>query len=166
MLNKLKEIKTNKGFHKYFFNTSWLLFEKIFRMIISFFVGIWVARYLGPEQFGLLNYSIAVVTLIGSFVQLGLSGLVVRELVKNPKDKDEILGTTFYLRLIAGIVSCCLSIVLAYFLNTNDDITVSMISIISLMLILQSFETIDLWFQSKVQSKYIVFAKNFSLVGL
>ena len=42
------------GFRKYFANTSWLLGERVLRMAVSLFVGIYVARYLGPERFGLL----------------------------------------------------------------------------------------------------------------
>lgn len=58
MIDRLKSLKNHQGFMKYFRNTSWLFGEKILRMVVGLFVGIWVARYLGPEQFGLLsNYT-------------------------------------------------------------------------------------------------------------
>ena len=46
------------GFRKYFPNTSWLLGERILRIPVSLLVGIYVARYLGPERFGLLSYAL------------------------------------------------------------------------------------------------------------
>jgi len=45
-------------FRKYFANTSWLLGERILRIPVSLLVGIYVARYLGPERFGLLSYAL------------------------------------------------------------------------------------------------------------
>lgn len=57
MLTKLKSLKSNQGFMKYFKNTSWFLLEKILRLTVGLFVGILVARYLGPEKFGLFSYA-------------------------------------------------------------------------------------------------------------
>ena len=53
----MQRLKSHQGFLKYFKNTSWLLFEKIFKAFTEVFVGIWIARYLGPEQFGLFSYA-------------------------------------------------------------------------------------------------------------
>jgi O-antigen/teichoic acid export membrane protein len=88
---------------KYFKNTSWLFFEKILRMIVGLFVGIWVARYLGPEQFGLFSYAQSFVGLFIAIATLGLDGIVVRELVKDESRRDELIGTAFYLKLIGAI---------------------------------------------------------------
>ena len=49
------------GFRKYFANTSWLLGERILRIPVSLLVGIYVARYSGPERFGLLSYALSFV---------------------------------------------------------------------------------------------------------
>jgi len=75
MINKLKTLKSHQGFMKYLKNTSWLFFEKILRMIVGLFVGIWVARYLGPEQFGLFSYAASFVGLFTAFATLGLDGM-------------------------------------------------------------------------------------------
>jgi len=81
MLNKINQLKQHKGFMRYFRNTSWLMGERILRMGVGLFVGIWVARYLGPEQFGLLSYAQSFVFLFTAIATLGLDGIVVRELV-------------------------------------------------------------------------------------
>ena len=79
----LKPLTENKGFIKYFKNTSWVLFERVLRIFVGIFVTVWVARYLGPEQFGILSYAIAIVGLFSAFATLGLDSITVRELVKN-----------------------------------------------------------------------------------
>ena len=58
-------------------NTGWLFADRILRLGVGLWVGIWTARYLGPEQFGLFNYSIAFVALFSVFATLGLDGIVV-----------------------------------------------------------------------------------------
>jgi len=90
----------NKGFMKYFKNTSWLFLEKILRMVVGLTVGIWVARYLGPEQFGNFSYAQSLVGLFTAISALGLDGIVVRELVKNETRRDELIETAFWLKLL------------------------------------------------------------------
>lgn len=142
---------------KYFKNTSWLFAEKIFRMIVGLFVGIWVARYLGPEQYGLLTYAHSFVGLFVAFATLGLDGIVVRELVKDESRRDELLGTAFGLKII-GTFLVLLFLAVAIHFTSNDSYTNTLVFIIASATIFQSFNVIDMYFQSKVLSKYVVYA--------
>jgi len=82
---KIKNIWSSSGFKRYFVNTGWLFFERISRMAISLFVGIYVARYLGPGNYGLLSYANSFVILFSAISTLGLDNIVVRDLVKDEK---------------------------------------------------------------------------------
>ena len=104
-MEKLKTLFSHKGFVKYFKNTSWLFAEKILRLFEMLFVGIWVARYLGPEGFGLLSYAQAFVFLFASIATLGLDTVVVRELVKDESKSGAIIGTAFFLRFIGAFMA-------------------------------------------------------------
>ena len=73
----------HNGLKKYFANTSWLFLGKIVRMVVGLFIGIWVARYLGPSQYGLLSYAQAFVGLFSPIATLGLDTIVVRDLVQD-----------------------------------------------------------------------------------
>ncbi len=163
LIQKFKSLKNHQGFMKYFKNTSWLLGEKILRIIVGLFVGIWIARYLGPEQFGLFSYAISFVGLFSTIATLGLNGIVVRELVKNKELKDTLLGTAFFLKLI-GAVGVLLFLAIAISFTSNDTYTNLLIFIIASATIFQSFNVIDLYFQSIVLSKYIVYANVISLL--
>ena len=68
----ISRLTSHAGFRKYFFNTGWLFAEKVLRMAVGLFVGVWVARYLGPSLYGLLNYAGAFVGLFSAFATLGL----------------------------------------------------------------------------------------------
>ena len=77
--------------------------EKILRMIVGLFVGVWVARYLGPANFGLFSYVQSFVGLFSVIATLGLDDIVVRELVKDNSRSNELLGTAFGLKIIASL---------------------------------------------------------------
>jgi O-antigen/teichoic acid export membrane protein len=162
MLTKLKSLKNHQGFMKYFKNTSWLFGEKIFRIIVGLFVGIWVARYLGPEQFGLLSYAQSFVGLFTAIATLGLDGIVVRELVRDESKRDELIGTAFCLKLM-GAFGVLFILAIAVNFTSNDHYTNILIFIIASATIFQSFNVIDMYFQSKVLSKYVVYANIISL---
>jgi len=148
---------------RYFKNTSWLLGERILRMGVGLFVGIWIARYLGPEQFGLLSYAQSFVFLFTAIATLGLDGIVVRELVKDESKRDILLGTAFGLKLIGAIIILPVLFLAVQFTN-NDDYTNLLVFIIASATIFQSFNVIDFYYQSKVLSKYIVYANIVSLL--
>jgi len=152
----------SESFNKYFKNTSWLFSEKILRMVVGLFVGVWVARYLGPDRFGLLSYAMAFVGLFVSISTLGLDGIVIRELVKDASKGDKLIGTAFWLKLVGGIV-VLLVLAVAINITSNDAYTNLLVFIIASATVFQSFNVIDLYFQAKVLSKYVVFANIISL---
>lgn len=163
MKNKIKTLCSHHGFLKYLKNTSWLFTEKILRIVSSLFVGVWVARYLGPERFGLFNYSQSFVGLFAAIATFGLDGIVIRELVKDESKKDILLGTAFVLKLIGAFLVISLVTLFTLF-NSSDDNTNLLIFVISSALIFQSLTVIDFYFQSKVRSKYVVFTNIIGLI--
>jgi len=141
-------------------NLVWLLTDQVWQVALGLFVGVWVARYLGPTQFGLLNYALALVSLFASVATMGLGTLVVRDIARNPDCKEETLGTAFAIQLAGGIITLLLTVTVISIQNPNDSLTRWLVGIIAAGTIFQSFETINFWFQSQVQSKYTVVAKN------
>lgn len=159
-----KRIYASGSLKKIIENIGWLFFDKFLRMGIGLFVGVWVARYLGPEQFGALNYSIAFVALFGSFATFGLDSIVVRDLVKNPQLSREILGSTLILRLLGGIATILCSSIVILVVRRGDTQMLWLVFASASTIFLQAFDTIDLHFQAKLLSKYTVWAKNGAFV--
>lgn len=155
--HKLQQIISNAG---------WLVFDKILRMGFGLFVGAWVARYLGPTQFGLMNYAFSFVALFSSLATMGLDTIVVRNIVRDPACSYEALGTTFVLKLIGGFVTCILSFALIVILRPGDSTSHWLVAIAGLTTLCQALDAIDFWFQSQVQSKYTVYAKNLAFLSV
>lgn len=165
MLEKLKsaEQKLSPGFKKIIRNIGWLSAERLIRMALSFFVGIYVIRYLGPEQFGKLSYSTSFVFLFLAITKLGLDEIVVRNLVKEDHAKARILGTAFVLKLLGCVVAFL--IISAGIITSTDDLLVrQMTIIIAFSMIFTCFDILDLWFQSQILSKSIAIVRSLQFV--
>lgn len=160
MKEKIISLLKNQGLLRYSKNTSWLFIEKFIRMTVGVFLGVWVARYLGPNQFGLFSYAQSFVALFLGITTLGLDEIIIRELVKN-NYKESILGTSFFLRLFGALILLILLWVSLYF-SSEDNYTITLIFIIASSSIFQAFNVIDLYFQSEVKSKFVVIANMFS----
>jgi O-antigen/teichoic acid export membrane protein len=158
------KFKSSISFQEIFKNIGWLTFEKIFRMGLSIIVSAMVARYLGPEKFGMMNYAISFVGLFQALNTLGLDSVVVRNLVANKSNAGKYLGSTLFLRLLGTIVMILTSTILISLLRPNESLIYTLISIILVKYIFLSFETIDLYFQSIVQSKYTVYSRTISFI--
>ena len=161
---KLSLLKSSDRFRGIIANTGWLFADRILRMGVGLFVGVWVARYLGVEQFGVFNYATAFVALFSTLSTLGLDAIVVRSIVREPEKRAEILGTAFWLKLFGGVAALVLAVGSIIVVRHDDQLTISLVAILSSVGIFQAFDTIDLWFQSQVQSKYTVIAKNTAFV--
>lgn len=157
--SQLREILNNQGFQRYSINTAWVMGEKISRMFIGIFVISWIARYLGPQQFGLLNYAQSFVFLFTAISTLGLDSIVVRELVKKEDNRNKLLGSAFFLKLIGALILLPIIVIIVQF-TSNDNYTNLLIFIIAFATIFQSFNVIDFYFQSKVISKYTAIANS------
>lgn len=139
------------GLKKYAKNTSWMFLERIVRVLVVFAVGIPVTRYLGDARFGELNYAMGWVGLFLSMSTLGLEEIVVRDLVRYPNKRDELLGTSFVLRSL-GATLMVLVVTALSFWRGNAELTVMMVFIIAFAELFRGVSVIDQYYQSKVQA--------------
>lgn len=166
MLTNILKIKQaiSPNIRRVIANTFWLMADNLLRIGIGLIVGIWVARYLGPKQFGMFNYAIAFAGMFNVFAKAGLDSIVIRDLVRHPESKDEILGTTFAIKLVCGVGAFLLTVGTVSLVRTDDPRMPLIVGIIAFGMVFQVFDTVDFWFQSQVQSKYVVYSKNTAYV--
>ena len=160
---KYRWILNHDGFKRYFANTGWMFAGQMFSLLVSFFIGAWLARYLGPENYGVLSYAVAFVGLFGFIASLGVDGILNRELVKFPEKRDELLGTAFRLKLIGGAIALVLAIASAFIFQTSPLIRL-LIILFSFTFVLQAINVISTYFQSEVKSKNNVKALLFATI--
>lgn len=161
----IKEKWQHAGFQKYFQNMGWAFAGRIFSLIMSFFVGALVARYLGPQRYGVLNYAISFVGLFIFLTSFGIDNILVRELLKYKNKEDTLINTAFILKLLGGFLVIILT-TLASILFKNDSYTTTLIFIYSLHLIFVSLNITDTYFQSIVKLKYSFVAQFISTIAV
>ncbi|TDG37212.1 flippase [Pedobacter changchengzhani] len=154
-----------EAFNKYLKNTGWLMFGKLLSLIVNLLI----ARYLGPILFGDLSFGLSLVAIMAAVGALGLDTFIIREIIQEPNKRDEILGTSLWLRLITNAL--LIPIVIGIYLfshhltpNPSEQPLTLLIGLLALASFFKSFNVIDSYFQSQVQSKYVVHVQNTSLI--
>ena len=155
-----QKVEHRAGLGRILGNVAWLSMDKVIRMGLGLTVGVWLARYLGPDQFGQLNYAIAFAGLFGTLAGLGLNSIVVRDIVQDPDTANVTLGTAFFLQFLGGVIAVPLIVVAIAWLRPDDALTKAMVSVLGLGLIFKSTEVVKYWFESRIQVRYTVWIEN------
>lgn len=134
-------------------NASWLIFGKIIQMIVSLIVGVITTRYLGPQNYGLINYGNAYVVFFSALCTLGLNSVIVKEFVDHPDEQGEILGSTLVMQLISSILSVVMITGFVAIVDRNQPLTIMVVLLCSIGSVFKIFETINYWFQFQYKSK-------------
>lgn len=161
-----RRLDKRPGLQKIISNTTWLILEKLVHGTVGLLVMITIGRYLGPEGFGLFNYALSVVMIFATLASLGLDGIVVRELVKRPERRDDILGSAFRMKLLAGLGALLALGVAALLIHGGEARLRTLILIVASGTVFRAFDVFDFWFQSRVQAKFSVFARGLAFLLL
>lgn len=149
-------------------NAGWIIGCKIIKAVLTFIVIMITARYLGPNNYGLINYAAGIVAFVTPITKLGLDFTIVHELINNKKKEGTILGTTIILCLISSIL-CIIGIVLFTLIANPGEIDTLIVCVLySLLLIFQAVEMVQYWFQAKLLSKYpaIIMLASYIIITL
>lgn len=140
-------------------NSGWILGEKIYQMTVNLILTIFTSRYLGPSNFGILNYGATLVSIFLVFTKLGLDEMISNEFIKHRDKEGDILGTALVMRLTSATISIIVMAILVFILQADSILIVVTSMIQSFALIFQAFNIFDYWFQSYLKSKYVSIAK-------
>ncbi|HHT5678568.1 TPA: flippase [Raoultella planticola] len=143
-------------------NIIWLMSDSVLRLGIGFIVSVWLARYLGPAEFGMFNYAYAMIAIYAAVASLGMNGVVVREIVKGELNNTTIMGTSFSLQIIGSFFASILVIFTVMILRPHEwDLMLAVLFMLPSVL-LRSSDIIKYWFEATVSAKYTVLAQNIS----
>jgi PST family polysaccharide transporter len=160
----LTKIRHRTGLRASLSNIGWLSGDRIVRMLGGVIVGTAVARYLGPGQFGLLNYGLAIYGLFNIVSNLGLDFLVVRDVALDESRSPQILGTSFILKGVASVITTVAAIAATKLLEPQNAVLIVIVALMSLASISQALDVIDYFFQARTQSRYSVVPRNIVFV--
>lgn len=142
------------NYGKVFNNAKWIVICKVLQSLLQLVVGMLCARYLGPSNYGLINYAASIVAFAMPVMKLGFDSTLVHELVENPEKEGEILGTSLVMNMLSSVV--CIGGVTAFAAaaNAGEKVTVIVCLLYSLSVFFAAAEMIQYWYQYKLQSKY------------
>ncbi len=135
-------------------NASWIIGCKIVQSVLGLFIGIFTARYLGPANYGVINYAASLASFLAPIMYLGFNSTLVQEIVNAPDKEGKILGTAITMSSISAIICIAGGLSFAVIANRNAPATVIVCFLYSLLLLFQALELIQYWFQAKLKSKY------------
>lgn len=139
-------------------NASWIIAGRVIQMILSFFVGLLTARYLGPSNYGLISYAGTYTTFFASFCTLGINSIIVKNLIDYPDEEGTTLCTAIILRAISSVASLVAIIGISFVADKGEPTTQLIVFLCAVGIVFQVFDTFNYWFQAKLQSKFSAIA--------
>ena len=135
-------------------NAGWIIGCRIVQAVLGLVISMLTARYLGPSQFGVINYAAALVAFVTPLANLGLSRVVVQEVVYSPESEGKILGSSLLMSFTSSIFCIIGVVAFSYVTNPADTETTLVCALYSLLLIAHAMEVIQYWYQANLISKY------------
>ena len=134
-------------------NAGWIIGCRMVQVVFALVINLLTARYLGPSNYGLISYAASVVNFVVPIMTLGINNVLVNEVLKKPEEEGKTLGTSLVLTFISAI--CCIIGLTAFaaVANPGESNTIIVCALYGLLLIPQSFEMMQYWFQAKLLSK-------------
>lgn len=134
-------------------NAGWLIMGKIIQMVLNLVVSLLTARYLGPGNYGLINYGAAYTAFFSAFCTLGINSLLVKEFVDYPGEEGKILGTALGMRALSSVLSAITIIAISFVVDRGEPLTQIIVALCSVGVIFHIFEIFNYWFQYRLESK-------------
>lgn len=147
-------------------NAGWIIACKIAQSVIALVIGMITARYLGPSNFGVVNYAASLVAFLTPIMQLGLNNILVQEIIANPRQEGLVLGSSLVLSFFSAIACMFGLFITVSFLHMGETETICVCCLYSTILLFQSAELIQYWFQAKYMSKYTSIATFVAYIGV
>ena len=139
-------------------NAGWIIGGRLIDKLLVFFVGVLTARYLGPSNYGLIDYAATFTSFFASLCNLGINSVIIKDFVDNPEEQGCAIGTTLVLRAISSLLSALIIVGIVAIAEPNEPLTILVVALSSVGLLFRVFETLKQWFQSRLQSKYVAIA--------
>jgi PST family polysaccharide transporter len=159
-----RHIVGREGLMKVLRNTGWLVGEKALRLTVGVVVGAIVARYLGPSDFGFLNFAMALTTVLSPIAAFGIAPLIVRELVRAPQDRDGLIATSLVIHGLGGALTVVATLVAALAVRGTDTEALLIIGVVAGATVFQASDALDYFFQSEVASRFTVIARSAAFI--
>lgn len=145
-------------------NVAWWVSGHVFRMVVTFFVGFWVVRYLGPAAFGELSVIRAVQGILNVVATIGLTQILPVRLASSESSAGSILVTAGLVRFCGATVAAAALIPILCGIQGYGMEDSGMLVVAALLLLVSPLELLDAWFVAQGKSRITAKCRMFSVV--
>ena len=149
---------------KVFKNATWIISVRIVQSLLNMVISMITARYLGPSNFGIINYAASIVAFFVPLMNLGLGNIMVQQIIMKPDDEGRVLGSALASCFVCGTLSVFGVLAFTSIANRGETETIIVCVLYSLSLVAEALEILIYWFQAKLLSKYTSLITLFSYV--
>ena len=153
-----EEKKSNGVAKRFLGNSGWMIVQQLYNMLLQLVVGSLSARYLGPSNYGLINYGASIISFFSIICRLGLDSVIINEMIKRPEKRGTYLGSALVMRLSTSIASLFCIMGIVRILEPDNPALYIITGLQSFAVILQSYEVFSYWFQLNLRMKYVSIA--------
>ena len=139
-------------------NAGWIIGGRLVNKMLAFLVSVLTARYLGPKNYGLVNYAMAYTTFFASLCTLGINYVIIKNFVDHPNEEGQAIGTTLVMRAVSSLMSSVMILGIVFVVDNGEPLTILVVVLSCVELLFQVFDTFKQWFQSRWESKYAAMA--------
>ena len=131
-------------------NASWIIAGRVYHMLLAFFVGLLTARYLGPSNFGLINYAATYTSFFASFCTLGINSVIVKNFVDHPDEEGETVGSAIVLRTVSSVLSVLMMVCITLIADKGETTTHIVVFLCGIGVVFQVMDTLTIGFNQNL----------------
>lgn len=143
---------------RYIKSAFWLTISKIASMAVSLIATFYIARTLGPQNFGEISYVISIIGVLGFLSAIASGNVLYRDIVRAHHNKNELLGTGWLVSLLASLFTITFVIVFIFAIP-HDELTRNVALILCLAQFFTPFSIIQHTFYARTDTKKISLAQ-------
>lgn len=136
-------------------NAAWIIGCRAVESALHLVITMLTSRYLGPSNYGIVNYAASLVSFVLPLMQLGIRNILIKEMIDAPEQRGTILGTGLCMNLISSVMCVIGVTAFAWIANPDEPETVAVCLLYSTSLVFEAVQILKYWFQEKLMSKYV-----------
>ncbi len=148
-------------------NIGWLIFDRIFILVLQFFIGVKIANYYGSSSYGIYSFAVSygiysfavsIVAFSAIFFEI-LNSRVIKKYYDEENYHSVVYNVTFFRNMIA-IVLFFFALVVGKFLNIDRTLYIILVLLCVDNILTTSTTGIENFFEYKLQARKIVVSNN------
>lgn len=132
--------------NKVFVNMRWLVSGRILQMAIALVINMITARYLGVNNYGIINYVASYISFFTPICSLGLESIIIKELVDKPDCQGETIGTAMGMRIMSSLFSMVAIILFLFFIDKGNKVMLGVAFMQSMILVFNTADLFEFWY--------------------